>query len=568
MESKHFLRTFFRNPHNFWVIVGVITALYFVLMSDTFFHLAPNEGYDDGLQFRLAQSLARGEWLGLYDNLTLSKGLTYPLWMAILHVFDIPFWFGNTLLYTLACLAVIYALRRAIHSHWVLLFVYSIILFNPFISDRAYRDAIAPALILMLFAWIIGMFLVIRADKNDRHRILDSIIFTITGALSLSAWWFLREDSFWILPFILLGIVVILWCLIYQIIKHKESFKRLIVPILFIILPLIVLAGSHIGIGLLNQHYYGRFVVNDYMSSDFQGAYGALTRIKDDRWQSTVPISENMRDKAYEVSPSFRKLKTCLDNEGKGVCEFFRYNNIKISNSDYEGGWFFWALRLAVQQEGYYDNPSKAADFYNKLASEINTACNTNKIECTKRERSSLSSPFRAEIITPFIINIQKSAIFLVKADGTGNSNFKLENIDKYSPEKEITADFLKARYHTGESNPTARIKHSIQHSIGDIYVFLNYIFFIGSLGSLIVMTIRIKVYKQLWPIVLIGWSIVFTIAIRVVMLAYVETTAFPAIITLYFSSTYPLMLLLEGIFVGLLISFLVKITRVKLHFK
>ncbi len=43
----------------------------------------PQFSHDDLLFIRLAQNLAQGQWLGPYDNLTLSKGPFYPLWIAV-----------------------------------------------------------------------------------------------------------------------------------------------------------------------------------------------------------------------------------------------------------------------------------------------------------------------------------------------------------------------------------------------------------------------------------------------------------------------------------------------------
>lgn len=550
------------RKYSFWFSVGFITLIYLVLMSQDFFQLIPKGSYDDGLQFKLAQNIASGHWLGTYDYLTLAKGITYPVWLAIIHTIDIPLWFGNAVLYITASIAMIFALRRAITSKWALIFIYVLVLFNPLISARVYRDSIAPALCLLVLSWIIGIFLIyVTNQKNETYK-RDLSIFTIIGAVSLPAWWFLREDSFWLLPTIATAALITIGFIIYSKVRKGWHISRLVSPLLLISVPFVAVIITSLIISLANQNYYGRFVVNDDVSSEFADAYGALTRVKDDNWQITVPVSENVRKKVYKVSPAFSELRSCLDNNGIGECEPFRLNNISIKNSDYEGGWFSWALRLSVQRAGYYKNPTAAQNFYIRLAREINNACDNGRLECSYGKRSSLLPPFRSEIVIPLEKNILKSALYLIELkDAEGVNASQLSN---YSDDKQAMADYLNLKYNSSELNAGAKIKRHMQLLISITYSYINAILFILSVSTLFVMTIRRKRYLEYVPIIVIGWGIFATIIIRFAMLAYVDTVSFPAINVLYFGSVYPLMFVFEGLFVGLLLSYLIKKYKTK----
>jgi hypothetical protein len=53
-----------------------------------------------------------------------------------------------------------------------------------------------------------------------------------------------------------------------------------------------------------------------------------------------------------------------------------------------------WALRDAVAHAGHYVTPQQAASFYERLAAEINTACDEGRIPCLA-PRATLAPPFR-----------------------------------------------------------------------------------------------------------------------------------------------------------------------------
>ena len=79
-------------------ISAVIFKLWLVSWQDLIGH--GTAGHDDFLFLRLAASIAEGEWLGVYDNLTLIKGPFYALWMVFLYKLGIPLLLGNQLLNT------------------------------------------------------------------------------------------------------------------------------------------------------------------------------------------------------------------------------------------------------------------------------------------------------------------------------------------------------------------------------------------------------------------------------------------------------------------------------------
>lgn|GEM_PF-3052070 len=547
-------------------VVLFISLFYLFLSSGNFFSISTLATADDYLQFQQATSLTKGEWLGNYNFLTLSKGISYPAWIAFLHSADIPLWLGNALLYMVACLAIIYVLRRVIPNRLILIFIYTFILFNPIVIPRTYRDVIAPAVGLFLIAWAIGIFLLhVSKDLEKGKSIKEWTLLTIIGTIFLPVWVFLREDYIWLIPFISIPLGSSLILLAYRACKSKQSIRVLLVSSLSIFLPIMTVYMAGVGIAHLNKQHYGRAVINDFVSDDFEGAYGALSRVIGDDYNNkplTVPVSESSRQKIYAVSPAFRELHDCIDSvNGSSACEALKkYGDISIH--DYEGGWFVWALRVAVQEKGYYKNASTARDYYVRLSSEINQACEDGRLQCTPK-RSTLAPVFSKRYIEPTVGDTLKTLLFVIRLDFPGAGTFKAWSAS--TPVQDEMAHYLNARYSSQDLNMGVRAKHKAQKVIYKTYRALNSILFAVSIAILALATMMIKRFKKYWREIFITWCLLFAICFRVAMIAYVDTTSFKAISNNYLSSVYPIMLLFEAVVLGVAGTFLYRREKRKL---
>lgn len=544
----------FIRRYRLYLIIGLITLLFFLLNSNNFFNLLPNASVDDGLQFNLAHTLSKGKWLGRYGDLTLAKGISYPVYLSMLHKLNLPLWVGGTVLYSVACLAFIFAVRRLISKRIVLVGIYCLILFNPMISIRIYRDSIAPALGLLTLAWIIGTFLVTvqtYKSKLNNRLLLEYLLLTTIGVVAVPIWWYLREDYFWILPFVLTGAALTIAFSLYSRFKIKTNSSnwRPLVVVLAIILPFLMVLAVGSAISYKNKHNYGRYVVNDYTSADFRSAYGALTRIKDDHPNIVVPVSQSMRERAYEASPLFRSLKPCLDNQNQGNCEVYKHN--KRVPGEYEGGWFFWALRMAAKEQGYYRDAATSENFYRHLAKEINQACDNHSLECSRGARSSLAPPFSTQQITPTLNSTRLAIGYMVWRKTRPQLDPQALVIPKFASQQAEMAKYLDVRYKPEQLNSSGKIKIRAQYLIGVVYTLLNPILVVISILLLLIQTYRRWRHRSVWPALLIFWGLLLLLMVRVLMIGYVNATSFWAINSLYLSSAFPIMFALEGLIIG-----------------
>ena len=64
------------------LILIFFTFLRIFLTTNIPIFLSTNMGYDDVLMVNQAESLIDGNWLGEYDDKTLTKGVYYPFFIA------------------------------------------------------------------------------------------------------------------------------------------------------------------------------------------------------------------------------------------------------------------------------------------------------------------------------------------------------------------------------------------------------------------------------------------------------------------------------------------------------
>lgn len=553
-----------RNWH--WWAIGLISGLYILLTWNHIFLLFDWADWDDTMQYNLSRSISEGNWLGPYNRATLIKGSVFPLWTALLHGANIPLWLGTGLLMIFSCLAIMYALRHLVNSRALMVVIYFIVLFNPMITDRAYRDLIIPQITLLVLAWAIGMFTTITAKKRLSSRVLkrDLTIFTIIGFIGLPAWFHIREDGIWLMPtvavILLAGFVHYLWPLRKSLRKHS---KQLAILLLLFALPVVAVVVTDVAISKMNQHYYGRYTTSDYFSSDFKHAYAELARVKISKEShQTIPVPYEARQKLYAQVPAFKELESCLDGE-KSVCGGFKKTGPNGHLNDYEGGWLPFAIRIAVSEAGYYSSATTSYDYYTRLAKEVSDACDTGRLDCHSVRVFSMMSLPDENTLPYFTENFGNAVSFISLLPFDNNDHLKATS-DKNAFLNEM-AHYYSIRYVASveeESNDTRSMALR-----GVLYVYQTINPILLPVSILIIGSATIVYYRHRfgdWRTLFIAWLLLLTLLLRLGMLAYIHTVSFPTDTMIYYQSVYTLTFLFEGISIYIAISLLRKNTKKK----
>ena len=142
------------------LIVFIIAILIVSILKQTLVYDLPIRanvglGIDDMLMIYMTNSIANGKWIGGYNDVILSKGVSFPLMLALCYYMHMDYITMMTLLYTFACLYLTYVLSKKIKNKIILFFIYTLTLFTPImysyqVMQRVYRNASIPSLSIFI----------------------------------------------------------------------------------------------------------------------------------------------------------------------------------------------------------------------------------------------------------------------------------------------------------------------------------------------------------------------------------------------------------------------------------
>lgn len=345
-----------------WLLIAVGAAILRIgMMMRTPIYALANYKHDDLLLVTLAQHLQEGEWLGPYNNLTLVKGISFPVFLALCNRCCIPYLFGMGLFYTGAVILFVTAVREQISNRWVQLGIYLFLLYSPAMlsvdaQQRVYNCALVPGAILLVFAGVLGVFF-------RRHRSWKTVlVWSCFLGFAFPFFWHLRNDTMWMLPFVLTGTGISIFCII----KKNGFHKGTAVKSLICLIPVLTLVFSNLMIAGINQKHYGLFVVNDRSGSSEAEFISRLMEMDEKSENPNVWVSQKAMKKAVEVSPALQEIQPQIE-------EMFQSG--WASGGEIVGDIVVWAFRDAMEAAGYYQGNAPETDaFYKRATAELDQA--------------------------------------------------------------------------------------------------------------------------------------------------------------------------------------------------
>ena len=337
--------------------------------------------YDDFLFIKYADSLLHGNWLGDYGYTTLAKSPSFSIFIAFTSLLGIPYSLALILIYIFAIIIFIYAIKKIINNKYCLGVLYIFLLFSPVMFhienvQKIYRGGLIVSFALLTVASTIGMY------TRRREGIKSMLKWSILLSISLSFFYFIKEDSIWILPFVVTAIIV----LVIDYIKNKKIqniFKRIFISFL----PIFILIISNITICSINYFKYGVYTVSDRTGSNFKKVIEDLTLIDDNKkYGLDVWISKTSMKKALKESETLYSIKD----------EIYDMYNSWGKNKDGEivGDIIDWKLKEAVNNAGIYNKGGKYTEkFYGKIHKELQNAFKKGNLKKRKGIKISSMAP-------------------------------------------------------------------------------------------------------------------------------------------------------------------------------
>ncbi len=345
-----------------WCAGLCVTVLALWLSGDQGIHAGPSE-YDDEWFLRTAESwywFAPG-----YSRLSFLKEAPYPLFVAVTYRLGLPLRLAHEVIYLAAAGFLAWTLMYRQTRSWVALVVYAAIAFLPahfYMFERATHDTLYSALLMLA-----GGALLLQVKRRGKPGWW--LCWVATG-LALGLLWNTRQERSLVVVFVLPFLVASLlaeW-------NHAANTGRALLRWLLEWAPPAALVALMTFMFMYaNYCRWGVFAVSNISSPKLQAAYRALLSIKPDRPLSYVPITRDMREKAYSVSPSFRELQPSL--EGHLLHWHDAWNSYQdIPENEYSGGFFLLLFRQAVKEAGHYQSATETESYYGRIAEELNTA--------------------------------------------------------------------------------------------------------------------------------------------------------------------------------------------------
>lgn len=367
------------------MLVSVALKLWLVAVQPVVAHA--NASFDDRLFLALAEQILKGHWLGPYSQFTLMKGPMYSLFIAAAYLIRLPLPLAQHLLYLAGCAFLVLALRPCFTANWQSAALFTLLWWQPmsYVELDILRQNIYTPLTLLVFA---GLFALQTRQKSPLHLQLSWGI--LLGA-SVGAFYLTREEGIWITP---AAALLVAWSLASSW-RAGRAFWRTLAQVLVASAVAVAIVTT---ICALNYRYYGWFGTVEFRAHEFISAYGALQRPIASEEIPYVPVTREVRQRLYQVSPSFRELQSCL--EGPVGQEWANYSDYLTGRPGEElqigGGSFMWALRDCVISSGHADTAHDALQFYSAIAAEINHACDEGRAGPCRTRRDTMLPRYKS----------------------------------------------------------------------------------------------------------------------------------------------------------------------------
>ena len=529
----HLLTTFAHHPTGQTGIMLTLLAAKIALARNLGQTFMTQLLHDDRLFMNQGRSIFAGDWLGPFHEITLAKGPTFSVFLALSAASGWPLQFNILLFHGLACLVFVGAVSPWIVKPAWRILLFSLLLFDPFsmsaeLIGRVLRSSIHPALTLLTFAGLLGM--VTRADRTW----LKLLPWTLLAGLAGAAFWYSREEGIWAVPSALLLTGTATW------LAWRGRGARWAPLLLVLVLPVTVFWTAKTTVRAINHHYYGVWIGVDVLEGAFPDAYGAILRVENPDPLGGVPATRATRELIYAQSPTFALLREQMEGamqEKWAFAGWHRQPPHERSETEIRGGWFPWALREAAARAGYYETAEQAETLWRSIAEEINTAVDEGRLR-GGGPRSGFAPVWDNSYALPTIRNWFRAVDLVVRSQDFGGQGI---------PSRGTTED-IQMMAETYHANPVlavgpAHADTRIRMMVNQIYHWIGWPLTALALFATGVLAVRSKKSSSariVLAVLLAFWGGFTAIALVV---AVVEATSFVAVIGAYLGPAAPLLI-------------------------
>ena len=454
-------------------------------------------------------------WGAPYSWTAFVRPCAYPLFIAVAHFFGIPLRIAIELAQFAGYAVLVAALRKAGVPRVLCLVIFALMVGHPAgllfnnhsMSDSFYAAILPVALGGLLFTLYTRKFL---------HAVWTGVAFAVL--------WNVREESF-LIPAVLAVFFVL------GLLQRRDAPTRRGHFVFWLKRAGAIGAAMAVLVAAVysaNYRTFRSFAKSDLSSPSFEKAFKALLRIKSTYSLRYVAVNVEALRMAYEVSPTFARLKPEFEATDAGR----NWTNPCFDTFGVReyGPWFMWALRNVTANAGYYKDPVSTNAFYRKFAREINQACNEGRIP-TRFVISSFLDPgavSRIRYLPRGIVEMAKLFLFrhqkvMVRAD---------TNLMPWMSDLYHEMVFRRPQPRIDASNAviipdtfSAHLAVAVQNFIGAYHVYLFIVLAWAGLAALLVLLFFFRRWNFSNPVIAVLLLLAATISSRVVFFGFLQAT-------------------------------------------
>jgi hypothetical protein len=306
-------------------------------------------------------------WGSAYSWTAFVRPPAYPLFIALVHLCAIPLRIAIELLQIAAYLVLVTAFRKAGVPRLVCLLVFAVMVLHPasfLFNNHTMSDSFYAGLLPLALG---GLLLTLFTGKHS-HAVWTGV--------TLGILWNTREESILIVAMLVVFFGIALFRRRSEIGSWKAAARSWTKPAASMLGPLVLLVLT---VDVANYRAFHSFSKSELTSSSFQAAYKALLRIRPSHQQRFVSVSTEALETAYQVSPTFARLKPQFEGDLGHNWQVPAFTSLGIH--EIGAPWFHWALRSVAANTGDIHSSAANADrFYRDVAGEINRACDEGRV--------------------------------------------------------------------------------------------------------------------------------------------------------------------------------------------
>ncbi len=348
----------------------------------------PKGIHDDWIMVHMADALRSGQWLGEYNDLTLTKGMFFPFYLAVLNFLRLSYLSVSALLYTVSCMIFVYALRPLLKKYWACFTLYLVLLWNPVsysvqAFQRVYRNSISYIQVLLIFGGLLALWL------RRKEPVKKQILWLLTAAVGMVTFFYTREDAIWVEPFLLVFLLVYLGTMFFS--WKKEHRREYVGKAVLVLLPFLSVWGAGQLIAQENYNHYNIRLTNELQKGGFAEMYKSMMAVKPEEDIPGVTMTREKIARMCDECPTLEKLEPYIQSSrlywaGSGENE---------KDWEVRDGWVFWIFRTALAQAGYYTDAETVNQVCLQIRDELEAAMDEGRLTRQATMPSTYMSPWR-----------------------------------------------------------------------------------------------------------------------------------------------------------------------------